>query len=121
MAMSEIGRRAGDHGMAEVSAVDSVGAASAPSRHGLDQDIAEVEQLLTVSRRPVIAHRLSVFLAELQQVGSAVPAATALCKCHSKLCLPDAAYTCGFTLLRVPSHGSQMEISRSMHRNVVAR
>ena len=97
MAMSEIGRRAGDHGM------------------------AEVEQLLTVSRRPVIAHRLSVFLAELQQVGSAVPAATALCKCHSKLCLPDAAYTCGFTLLRVPSHGSQMEISRSMHRNVVAR
>ena len=88
MAMAEIGRRGGDHGMAEVSGVDSVGAAPAPSMHGLDQDIAEVEQLLTVSRRPVIAHRLSLFLAELQQVSSAVPAETALCE----NALPSAAY-----------------------------
>ena len=107
MAMSEIGRRAGDHGMAEISAVDSVGAASAPAMHGLDQDIAEVERLMTVSRRPVIAHRLSVFLAELQQVSSAVPAETALCKCPFKRCLTDAAYTRGFKLLRVLQAGSQ--------------
>ena len=87
MAMSEIGRSAGDHGMTEVSAVDSVGAASAPLMHGLDQDIAEVEQLLTISRRPVIAHRLTVFLAELQQVSPILPAETGLHECHSGRCL----------------------------------
>ena len=105
MAMAEIGRCAGDYGMTEISAVDSVGAPSAPSMHGLDQDIAEIEQLLTISRRPVIAHRLSVFLAELQQVSPAVPAETGLPYFLSRRCLTDAGGNCGTALLLDLWHG----------------
>lgn len=97
--MSEIGRRAGDHGMTEISAVNSVSAAPSPLMHGLDQDIAEIEQLLAISRRPVIAHRLTVFLAELQQVSPTLPAEPGLRRCHLGRCLTEAGGNRGFTIL----------------------
>ena len=58
--------------MAEVAGADFAGGGLAPAAQGMDQDICEVEQLLALSQRPVIAHRLAMFLSELQQVTAPV-------------------------------------------------
>ena len=58
--------------MAEVARADPAGAGVASAAQGVDQDICEVERLLALSERPVIAHRLAVFLSELQQVTAPV-------------------------------------------------
>ena len=58
--------------MAEVAGSDPAGAGVASAAQGVDQDICEVERLLALSERPVIAHRLAVFLSELQQVTAPV-------------------------------------------------
>ncbi len=58
--------------MAEVAGADPAGAGVASAAQGVDQDICEVERLLALSQRPVIAHRLAVFLSELQQVTALV-------------------------------------------------
>ena len=57
-----------DSRMAEVAGADPAGAGLASAPQGLDQDICEVERLLALSQRPIIAHRLAMFLSELQQV-----------------------------------------------------
>ena len=54
--------------MAEVAGADPAGAGLASAAQGLDHDICEVERLLALSQRPIIAHRLAMFLSELQQV-----------------------------------------------------
>lgn len=54
--------------MAEVAGADPAGAGLASAAQGVDQDICEVERLLALSQRPIIAHRLAMFLSELQQV-----------------------------------------------------
>ena len=54
--------------MAEVAGADPAGAGVASAMQGLEQDMGEVERLLALSQRPVIAHRLALFLSELQQV-----------------------------------------------------
>lgn len=57
----------------ELAGADPAGASAAPGlAGGTDQDILEVERLLSLAQRPLVGHRLAVLLSELNQVSASV-------------------------------------------------
>ncbi len=58
--------------MAELARADPAGARANSAAQCLQDDIREVERLLSLSQRPVIAQRLASLLTELQEASTFV-------------------------------------------------